>query len=176
MLQYLTFVVPVVLATSTLAAVPVYAQSTGATNSSITAPRDSTTRRPRVPEGVIPGEHQSDTLFKDITLTAEQRAKVKALRQAYKARLRARMEAFSRSGVTKQTLKQRNEIPDLRPLHKEHFAELRAVLDTAQQRIFDNNVKAQTDEVPRLIRPWPDKKQGPNGTKPVQTKIEPTTK
>jgi Spy/CpxP family protein refolding chaperone len=82
-----------------------------------------------------PGMRQNEMLFKDITLTPEQKAKVDSIQTAYRTTMRTEMQA----GGGMQDSTARAKMMEMR---KQHYANLRAVLTPEQQVVFDRNVAA----------------------------------
>ena len=82
-----------------------------------------------------------EMLFKDITLTADQQAKIKALRAKYDpqmTKLREEMMAARQSGQQMSPESRQK----MRALQMEQRDSLRAVLTAEQQAVFDKNLAA----------------------------------
>ncbi len=78
------------------------------------------------------GRGMMAALFKDITLTDVQQAKIDSIGTAY----RAKMPAFDRSAPPDP-----DAMAKRRQLQQEQYAEYRKVLTEEQQKVFDENLK-----------------------------------
>ncbi len=70
-------------------------------------------------------------LFKDITLTPEQQARVDSIRMHYRAQMPAFTPGSPRDSATRERV---------RSLFHHELDDIRAVLTTDQQKVFDKNV------------------------------------
>ena len=82
------------------------------------------------PSGRGPGR-RSQMLFKDITLTPEQQAKVDSIQVRY----REQMPAFTRGSPPDSATREK-----VRGLFRQELDEIRVVLTADQQKVFDKNV------------------------------------
>jgi Spy/CpxP family protein refolding chaperone len=90
----------------------------------------SPARAQNPPRGRGPGGRM-ELLFKDITLTAEQQAKVDSIRAHY----RAQMPSFTPGSPPDSATREK-----IRGLFRRQVDDLRAVLTADQQKTFDKNV------------------------------------
>ncbi|HEU4631405.1 MAG TPA: Spy/CpxP family protein refolding chaperone [Gemmatimonadaceae bacterium] len=93
--------------------------------------------------GMMSPQAQHDMMFKDITLTADQQAKVKEIEEQYQPQLdkmRADMRAARQSGQSMD----RESMQKMRDLQAEERKALRDVLTADQQATFDRNIEAMS--------------------------------
>lgn len=93
--------------------------------------------------GMMSPEAQREMLFKDITLTADQQAKIKEIEDKYQPQLdkmRADMRAARQSGQQMS----RESMQQMRDLQGEERKAMRDVLTADQQPTFDKNVEAMS--------------------------------
>ena len=93
--------------------------------------------------GMMSPEAQREMMFKDITLTADQQAKVKEIQDKYQPqmdKMREEMRAARQGGqqVAPESMQK------MRDLQAEQHKALRDVLTAGQQPTFDKNVEAMS--------------------------------
>lgn len=100
------------------------------------------------------GQHGMRALFKDITLTADQKAQVKAISDRYRAQRQSLAESMKPAMTEVRNARQRGDTvaaraafdrtadtrSKLTALREQELREVRGVLTAAQQTTFDRNV------------------------------------
>ncbi|MEP6731491.1 MAG: Spy/CpxP family protein refolding chaperone [bacterium] len=94
--------------------------------------------------------NRPDQRLKDITLTAEQQAKIEEINKKYQPEMQVIRESMQGGGDRTEGMKKMNE------LRTKMQPEIRAILTPEQQAIFDKNVtemKARMDAMPKQAPP-----------------------